>query len=61
MNSQDMLHVTAGVFILASTLLGIYVDPWWFALTLFVGANLFQFGFSKWCLMQKIYQKLGFK
>lgn len=61
MNSQDMTHVTAGVFIIISTLLGLALSPWWFAMTLFVGANLFQYGFSKWCLMQKLYQKLGFK
>lgn len=61
MNSQNMVHITAGVFIIISTLLGLYISPWWFAMTLFIGANLFQYGFSQWCLMQKLYQKLGFR
>ena len=34
-------------------------EPGWLWFTLFVGANLFQSGFTRWCLMEKILIKLG--
>ncbi len=61
MKTNDMLHIIAGTFIMASVALGYYVNPWFFAFTFFVGANLFQSGFTKWCLMADILRKLGFK
>ncbi len=61
MKINDMLHIIAGTFIMASVALGYYVNPWFFAFTFFVGANLFQSGFTKWCLMADILRKLGFK
>jgi hypothetical protein len=59
MTSWQIVRVVAGLFILASVALGIYVNPWWFAFTAFVGANLLQSGFTKWCLMEQIVRKLG--
>ncbi len=61
MNINDTLHVIAGFFIMVSVALGYFVNPWWFAFTFFVGANLFQSGFSKWCLMANILRKAGLK
>lgn len=51
----------AGSFILISLLLGIYVNQNWFWFTAFVGANLLQYSFSNWCLMDVLLKKLGFK
>jgi hypothetical protein len=31
----------------------------WYWFTAFVGANLFQSGFTKWCLMEDILRRLG--
>ncbi len=59
MKINDMLHLIAGTVIMLSVALGYFVHPWWFALTFFVGANLFQSGFTKWCLMMTILRKLG--
>jgi hypothetical protein len=59
MTSWQITRVVAGVFILASVALGLWVNPWWFAFTAFVGANLLQSGFTKWCLMERILRKLG--
>ena len=56
---NDWIHVIAGTFILASLALGYWVSPYWFLLTAFVGANLFQFGFSKFCPLGIILKKLG--
>lgn len=61
MTVDNMLHVIAGAFVMISVALGYYVNPWWFAFTFFVGANLFQSGITKWCLMADILRKLGLK
>ncbi len=55
----DWIHTIAGSFILISLALGIWVSPYWFFFTAFVGANLFQFGISKFCPMGLILKKLG--
>lgn len=60
----DWIHVIAGFFILLSLSLGVEVSPifvskYWLLFTAFVGANLFQFGFSKFCPLGIILKKLG--
>ncbi|WP_081610054.1 DUF2892 domain-containing protein [Mariprofundus ferrooxydans] len=65
MTTERVIRVLAGLFIMASVFLSsIYNDvllrePTWLWLTLFVGANLFQSGSTRWCLMEKILLKLG--
>lgn len=56
-----IIHAIAGAFILASLLLSIYVNQNWLWFTAFVGANLLQSSFTKWCLMGDILTKLGVK
>lgn len=56
---NDWIHVIAGFFILASLALGTWVHPYWYAFTAFVGANLFQYGFTKFCPLGFILKKLG--
>jgi hypothetical protein len=51
----------AGIFILTSLLLAIYVNQNWLWFTAFVGANLLQSSLTKWCLMKDILTKLGVK
>lgn len=60
----DWIHTIAGAFILVSLALGVEVSPafhskYWLIFTAFVGLNLFQFGFSKFCPMGLILRKLG--
>ncbi len=55
----DWVHSIAGFFILTSLALGFWVNPYWYLFTAFVGANLFQFGFSGFCPMSLILKKLG--
>lgn len=61
MTSWQLTRVIAGSFILLSLLLAVYVNQNWLWLTAFVGVNLLQSGLTKWCLMEKIMQKLGAK
>lgn len=60
----DWIHVMAGLFILLSLALGVEASPmfhskYWLIFTAFVGLNLFQFGFSKFCPMGLILKTLG--
>ena len=64
MTSWQLVRIVAGAFILLSLALGIpgsplFVSAWWLAFTAFVGINLLQSGFTKWCLMENIMRKLG--
>ena len=61
MRVEDGLRAVAGVFILLSVALGVWVSPWWFALTAFVGLNLFQSAFSKWCPMMTWLKRAGLR
>jgi hypothetical protein len=56
-----IVRAVAGAFILISLLLAVKVNVDWLWFTAFVGANLFQSAFTKWCLMEVILGKLGVK
>lgn len=56
-----IVRAVAGVFILISILLAVYVNINWLWFTAFVGANLLQSSFSKWCLLEDILTKFGIK
>ncbi|MFH1215598.1 MAG: DUF2892 domain-containing protein [Pseudomonadota bacterium] len=60
----DWVHVIAGFFILLSLALGVEASPifmskYWLWFTAFVGANLFQLGFSKFCPLAMILKSFG--
>ena len=55
------LRLVAGLFVVLSVLLGVYVSPWFFAFTAFVGLNLFQSAFTNWCPMMTILRTLGLR
>lgn len=57
MTVNEGLRAVAGSFVLASVALGVWVNPWWFAFTAFVGVNLLQSAFTRWCPMMWILQK----
>ncbi|MEY2629532.1 MAG: hypothetical protein RLZZ469_427 [Bacteroidota bacterium] len=56
-----IIRAVAGIFILISLILAIYVNQNWLWFTAFVGANLLQSSITKWCLMEDILTKLGVK
>lgn len=51
------IRAIAGTFIIISVLLALYVNINWLWFTVFVGANLLQSAFTKWCLMEDILKK----
>ncbi len=66
MNSERIIRIMAGSFILLSLLLGAPASPLhhssnWLWLTAFVGFNLFQSGFTRFCPAEVILWKLGVK
>ena len=58
MNMHYIIRGIAGAFILVSLALGTWVSPWWYLFTAFVGLNLLQSAFTRWCLMENILTKL---
>jgi hypothetical protein len=61
MTVNEALRAIAGAFVLVSLALGIWVNPWFFAFTAFVGLNLFQSAFTGTCPMMVILRKAGLK
>ncbi|HRX71448.1 MAG: DUF2892 domain-containing protein [Gammaproteobacteria bacterium] len=66
MNSERIIRIMAGAFVLISLLLGASASPfyhssYWLWFTAFVGLNLFQSGFTRFCPAELILWKLGVK
>lgn len=59
MTMERVIRAIAGTLVLISLALGWWVHPGWFLFTAFVGANLFQSSFTRWCLMEDILDKTG--
>jgi hypothetical protein len=59
MTLNEWLRAIAGTFVLLSLALGWFVHPGFFLFTAFVGANLLQSAFTKWCPMMPILRGLG--
>ena len=59
MSLDHKIRLIAGTFILASLAIGWWITPWAFLFTAFVGVNLFQSAFTRWCLMEDILTKTG--
>jgi hypothetical protein len=56
---EGYIRAIAGSFILLSLALGYLYSPYWHLFTAFVGFNLLQSAFTKWCLMEKFLARLG--
>jgi hypothetical protein len=66
MTTERIVRIVAGFFILLSLSLGVEGSPIfhnsnWLWFTVFVGANLFQSGFTQFCPLEMILKKLGVK
>jgi len=66
MNAERIVRIVAGFFVLLSLSLGVEASPLfvskhflWF--TAFVGANLFQSGFTRICPLTTILSRFGVK
>ena len=61
MDVERAVRMIAGAFVLLSLALGYWVSPYWYLFTAFVGLNLFQSAFTKWCPMTLILQSCGMR
>lgn len=66
MTIERMIRIIAGLFVLLSLALGAQASPVyhstnWLWFTAFVGFNLLQSGFTRFCLMEMMLKKLGMK
>jgi hypothetical protein len=66
MTRECIVRIVAGSFILLSLSLGVEASPFfqstnWLWFTAFVGANLFQSGFTQFCPLEIFLKKLGIK
>jgi hypothetical protein len=59
MKLNEWLRAIAGIFVLVSVALGYWVNPFWFLFTAFVGVNLLQSAFTRWCPMITFLHRLG--
>ena len=64
MTTWQFVRVFAGLMILVSLALGVpgspvFVNTWWLALTAFVGVNMLQSGFTRWCPLEIVLRTLG--
>jgi hypothetical protein len=59
MRMQYIIRRIAGTLVLLSLALGYWVSPYFLLFTAFVGLNLLQSSFTKWCLMENMLEKAG--
>ncbi|MEK7989490.1 MAG: DUF2892 domain-containing protein [Thiotrichaceae bacterium] len=59
MTVERIVFIMAGFMVLLSVALTHFVHPYFVYLTIFVGLNLFQSGFTQWCPLVTILKKLG--
>lgn len=64
MTVESIVRIAAGFFILLSLALGVQASPvfhhpYWLWFTAFVGLNLFQSGFTKFCPLELMLKKAG--
>jgi hypothetical protein len=61
MTVNEALRAMAGIVVLLTLALGHWVSPYWYLFTAFVGLNLLQSAFTRWCPAMTIFRKLGLK
>lgn len=57
----NYIMIIAGFFVFSSALLGFFISRWWLLFTIFVGLNVFQYGFTGFCPMSGLLKKMGIK
>ncbi len=61
MNIDRWVFRIAGLLVLASVVLGVWVSIYWLWLAVFVGANMLQASFTGFCPLAKILAWIGVK
>jgi hypothetical protein len=58
MSIEMKIRAFAGTMILISLILAVFVSPYWMLLTAFVGMNLLQSSFTRFCPLETALRKL---
>ena len=58
---QRIIFFVAGTFVLTGIALSQYINPNWIWLSVFVGVNMLQSSFTKFCPLEKILDAVGTK
>ncbi|PCJ26794.1 MAG: sulfurtransferase [Flavobacteriales bacterium] len=58
---ERMIKGIAGTFVLTGLVLGYFVNEYFYLIIAFVGLNLVQTSFTKWCLLGNILGSCGVK
>ena len=61
MTVERGLRLLAGVMVLLSVTLAVYVSHYWMWLTVFIGLNLLQSAFTNWCPAMSVLRAMGLK
>lgn len=61
MTVDRFVFAFAGFLVIVSLTLGLLVSPYWFILTAFVGLNLFQAAFTRFCPLAIVLKRVGVK
>ncbi|MGQ3676439.1 YgaP family membrane protein [Xanthobacter sp. TB0139] len=61
MSVDRAVMLFAGFMVLVSLALGVFVSPYWFWLTAFVGVNLMQASITGFCPAAIFFKKMGLK
>lgn len=59
MNVDRMVFAFAGTMILTSLLLAQLLSPWWLLLAAFVGLNMLQAAFTRFCPLAMVLRRMG--
>lgn len=59
MCNEVVIRRIAGVFVMLSVALAVWVDPRWLYFTAFVGFNLFQSSLTGFCPLERILGRVG--
>jgi len=61
MTLENSIRLLAGALVVLSLLLYYFVSPYWLLLAVFVGFNLVQSSFTKFCPAEMIFKRLFFR
>lgn len=59
MKREHIIRIVAGTLVLVGLALGFWGHPAYLLITAFVGLNLLQSGFTRWCLLEDILERLN--
>lgn len=61
MTLESSIRLLAGILVITSLALGYFISHYWFLLTAFVGFNLIQSSFTRFCPAEIVIGKLFFE